>query len=273
MKNILAITKYTFREALSRKIFLVFFGVSTFILLLFLAFFLSTNIDSMIPMLKMQDANSNELVNKIINSLKVLVVSPLFGLGLFLSIFSAASFIPSMLEKGNVELILSKPISRSQIIWGKFWGGILIVLLNVAYLIFGLWVLIGFKFGLWDVGLLYAILTITYTFTVLYGLMILIGILTQSSLLAMMSTYLIFFILSPLLAVRDKLELLINNNIVNKVIDGLYYFFPKTSELASYTLNLTIGKSNVELQPILSSFLFLILTMYMSIIIFNKKDY
>ncbi len=274
MRNIYEMTKYTLKEAFSRKIFLVFFGVSSFILILFIIFFLFSNINSMTSMVKMNGKENIDLVAKIIEGIKAIIVAPLFGIGLFLSVFSASSFIPNLLEKGSVELFLSKPVSRRQIIWGKFWGGTIVVFVNVAFLIIGVWLLIGLKFGVWDLSFLTTIFTITFTFGVLYGLIILVGILTQSSLLAMMITYLIFFILSPVLASRDKLELLIHNKIVNWFIDGLYYLIPKTSEMATYTVNLAIGKYNgIELQPFLSSFLFMILTLYIGIIIFNKKDY
>lgn len=274
MKNILTISDYTFREALSRKIFLTFFVVSTFTLIIFGLIFATVGISELVPVVSMNGTNTLDNVNaELVKFFKMLIVVPLFGGGLFLSIFSVSSFIPNMLEKGSIDLILSKPISRSQIIWGKFIGGTAMVFVNVAYLVIGIWLLIGIKFGIWNIDILATIITITFGFMVLYSLIILVGILTRSSVLAMMLTYIIFFIFSPLLASRENIYMLFNNKFVEYLLDSLYYFLPKTSEIGKITSELALGIGISEYQPLITSFLFLILNLSLSIIIFSKKDY
>lgn len=272
MRNILTISNFTIREALSRKIIVAFFAISTFVILVFAALFAFVSYEDLINVSTKNDPMMS-MASELVKGLKLFIVAPLFGGGLFLSIFSASSFIPNMLEKGNVDLLLSKPISRTQLILGKFLGGVLIVFLNIAYLIISIWILIGFKFGIWEPSLLYSILTISFTFAVLYSLIILIGILSQSSVLAMMISYLIFFILSPIFNARDSISLFIKNPFFNSIMDVLYYITPKTSELGSITTELSMGYGTTSYQPILTSFAFLVLVLYISIIIFNKKDY
>ncbi len=274
MRNILTITNYTFREALSRKIFLTFFGVSSLVLLVFAILFLSVSIEDMMPVVQTNGRNPfDDVIPKLTEFFKTFIVVPLYGGGLFLSIFSVSSFIPNMLEKGSIDLLLSKPVSRNQIILGKFFGGSVMVLVNVAYLVIGIWFLIGLKFGDWGIGMFYAIITITFTFMVLYSLIILVGILTRSSILAMMITYLLFFIFSPILAARDNIYILFDNKFVEFIIDAIYYTLPKTQELGSITADLARGSGIEEMQPVLTSFLFMILTLGLAIITFNKKDY
>ena len=273
MKNILTLTNFTLREAFSRKIFITFIGVSTFILLIFSILFATTSLDDITSSIQLSGGSNQDALYEIVKFFRVTIVIPLYGLGLFLSIFSTSSFIPNMLEKGNIDLLLSKPVSRSQIIWGKFLGGTLVVFINIAYLVIGIWLLIGLKFGNWEPDLLYTILTITFTFSVLYSLIILIGIATRSSLLAMMMTYLIFFILSPVLSARDKIMMLTDSKIVENLLDGLYYILPKTNELGELTSNIATGSSIGDYQPIVTSLIFMILSLTLSIIIFSKKDY
>jgi len=273
MTNILTISNFTIREALSRKIIITFFAISTFVLLIFTLLFTLIPFEDLSGMVNAKGSDPINIAREIVKGMKLFVVAPLFGGGLFLSIFSASSFIPNMLEKGSVDLILSKPVSRAQIILGKFLGGVLIVAINIAYLIFILWVLIGIKFGIWDPDLLYSIFTITFTFASLYSLIILVGILTQSSILAMMLSYMIFFILSPILAARDTISVFLDSKIIEIIMDGLYYIIPKTSELGSLTTELALGYGIDDLQPLISTFIFLVLVLYLSIIIFSKKDY
>jgi ABC-type transport system involved in multi-copper enzyme maturation permease subunit len=272
MKNIILTAQLTLREALSRKIFIAFAGISSFILLIFIILFASLNTNEFTGMIK-NHGEQIEFSAEIAYGLKVLIIAPLFGLGIFLSIFSASSFIPNMLEQGNIDLLLSKPISRHQLILGKFFGGLAVVALNIAYAVIGFWFLVGIKFGVWDANFLLTIFSITFTFAALYGLIIFIGILTRSSILAMMLSYIIFFILSPVLNMRETIYSIIDSNLLKFILDSLYYIFPKITELGNLTTELSAGSGITEWQPILTSFLFMILTLYGGIFIFSKKDY
>ncbi|MCF8240484.1 MAG: ABC transporter permease [Melioribacteraceae bacterium] len=274
LSNIWTITKGTFREALAKKIFLVFFGVSTFVLLIFILLFSFLKIEEFLPVINGQkEGETLNLIKQISLFFKMIVVVPLFGGGIFLSIFAVSNFIPNLLEKGNVDLFLSKPIARYQILLGKYLGGLIVVFLNIAYIVLGVWLLIGFKFGNWEFGFLSSILTITYTFALLYAFIIFIGVVTRSSILAMMISYLIFFIFSPLLLARDKISILIDSKPVEYILDGLYYLLPRTSELGAITGSLAESGSIPNWEPVFTSFGFMILSLLGAITIFSKKDY
>lgn len=273
MYNILEITKQTIREAFARKIFIMFAGVSSLVLILFIITFATVGLEDLSGSIQMDAGRDLGILEEVVGGIKLFIVIPLFGGGLFLSIFSASSFIPNMLEKGNIDVLLSKPISRAQIIFGKFLGGTLVVLVNIAYLVIGIWFLIGLKFGIWHLSFLLTIVTITFAFAVLYSLIILIGILSQSSILAMMLSYVIFFILSPILSIRDQIMMLADSKVLEIILEGLYYIVPKTSELGSITSDIAVGGSIYDFQPIFTSAVFLILSIALSIIIFSKKDY
>ena len=120
MENIITISNFTIREALSRKIIITFFAISTFVILIFALLFALVSMDDLSGMVQTNSMDSLEIAGEIAKGIKLFVVAPLFGGGLFLSIFSASSFIPNMLEKGSADVIISKPVSRSQIILGKF---------------------------------------------------------------------------------------------------------------------------------------------------------
>lgn len=273
MKNILTLSRLTIREAFARKVFMMFFGVSSFMLLIFAILFSAVSIEDFVVLVDVQEGVPFELIKEVVEFFKMFIIIPLFGGGLFLAIFTTSSFIPNMLEKGNIDLLLSKPVSRGQIIWGKFFGGTFVVFINIAYLVIGIWLLIGIKFGIWDTQFLITIISITFTFAVLYAFMILIGILTRSSILAMMLSYLIFFVLSPVLAARESIFEYINSKVAEHLIDGLYYILPNTSELGKMTTNLAQGIAIADYEPAISALLFMILNLALSIIIFNKKDY
>ena len=273
MNNILNIASLTLKEAIARKIFLWFLGISTFLLLCFAGIFSFVRLEDLTGMVNLKN-NAGDQVNTLIsNAFKLFIVGYLYFIGFILSIISTSSFIPNMLEKGNIDLLLSKPISRMQLILGKYVGGVLVVLLNIFYLIIGIWLLIGLKFTVWDINFLFVILTVTYTFAVLYSFIILIGIITSSSILAMMLSFLSFFIFSPLLAVRDKFLFITDNKVLEAILGFFYYITPQTSELESITSDLAAGGGIGDFEPIITSYIFMILSIVLSIIIFSKKDY
>ena len=273
MNNIWITTLLTIRETFSRKIFILFAGVSTLILFLLGILFVSVGVENM-PLLGSNiKIDGIDMSSEISRSLKLLIISPLYGFGIFLAIFSVSSIIPQMLEKGNIDLLLSKPISRMQLILGTFFGGNIVVFLNLSYLIISLWFMIGLKFGDWDLTFLWSILIITFVFAVLYAMIIFIGVLSNSSILAMMISYIILLILSPILASREVFYNLFESDIAKTLIDGLYYLIPKTAELSSLISEINVGMGIEDFQPLLTSFAFLILNLALSIIIFNKRDY
>jgi ABC-type transport system involved in multi-copper enzyme maturation permease subunit len=272
VKNIYQITLFTLREALARKIFIIFFAVSTLVIVGFIIGFSLFDF-SQFAKVRLGKANEQEILNELLSAMKAMVVGPLFGGGLFLSIFSTAGIISYLLEKGNIDLFLSKPISRLQLILGKYFGGILIVFLNVAYAVIGIWILIGIRFSSWDMTFLYSILTITFAFAVIYSLIILATILTRSSVLALVLSYTIFFIISPILAGREKLFELTNNYTLKVVMDILHYITPQTSELGSISTNLAANGRIQNYEPVWTSVCLCILILSASITIFSKKDY
>jgi ABC-type transport system involved in multi-copper enzyme maturation permease subunit len=259
---------------MARKVFLFFTAISVLAILLtalLLSFF---DTESIISVVGNQPGN-NMILKNIVTTLEMMITAPLSGLCLLLAIFASSSFIPILLEKGTIDLFLSKPVSRAQLIFGKFLGGTIVVFVNIAFLVIGIWLIISIKFSYWDAAFLWSVLIITFTFAVLYSLMVLCGILTRGSMLGMMLAYFIFLILSPVMALlNNKADTLIKNDAVRNIVKGIYYFIPKTSELMGKTItDLATGMGIAELQPLISSFLFLILMMYLSIILFRKKDF
>ena len=107
MNNIWITTWYTVREALARKVFLFFIGLSA------LAIIITAIVVNVLSDAALQSSitahNKDHVLGQIVTSIQLMITTPLVYLGVLLAIFSSASFIPHMLEKGNIDLLLSKP--------------------------------------------------------------------------------------------------------------------------------------------------------------------
>ncbi|MFC1564233.1 hypothetical protein ACFL6G_04810 [candidate division KSB1 bacterium] len=196
----------------------------------------------------------------------------IFTLGLFLSIFSTADLIPGMMLKGRLDLYLSKSISRLQLLIGKFTGSLLVVTLNVVYAIVGLWLVIGVKTGIWNINFLYAGVTIIFMYIVIFTFVLLIGLLSKSTAVIVIATYMIISV-SPLLANRQEIFLLPLSRTVERIIDFFYWILPKYSETAIITRDLVMGDPIYSWTPVISSVLIGIVVLNLSIYIFSKKSF
>jgi len=269
-----AIIVNTLRESLARKIFIVFFAIST-LTLLFFTFILNIDVVdgalAMVSILGKQAPNKVKVAEIIIGAESVIAMA-LFTGGIFLSLFATAYFVPRMLEKGTIDLLISKPLSRPEILLAKYLGGLGIVVLNIVYAVVGIWLVLSLKTGFWNVGFLYAAAMIILTFAVLYCLITFLGITTGSGSVAVMGTYFVMF-LSPFLAQREHLTRLLSNRFYKGILHGLYYVLPKVAELGKITGKLVAGKEVTHWMPLWSSITFGAVLLAASVIIFSRKDF
>jgi len=265
MKNVWLMTLFTLRESISKKVFIAF---SIFVLLMLVGVFFAASLglgetlkqnpigfDQMMILFKMGTANF------------------VLSFGFLLSIFACASFIPSLLEKGTIDLFLSKPVSRAQLLFGKYLGGVLIFFIHIFVLICGIWLIAGIKYGHWDLSFLPLLLSSLFYFAILDAVLLLFGVLTKSSGISMMLAYLLMFV-SPLLANRDKIFIFLQGKeTLKSIIDGIYYVLPKLHEIQNIPKMLALNEGKIDPQILISSFLFLLVVMYSGFYLFEKNDY
>src|SRR5262249_22644763 len=102
------------------------------------------------------------------------------GITMLLSAIITAFFIPNMLRKGTIDLLLSKPIHRTVLLVYKFIGGLSFMFLNTVIIVVGIWVVLGLRSGIWAPGFLLIIFILTFEFAIFYSVSTLFGVLTRS---------------------------------------------------------------------------------------------
>ncbi|MBX9584251.1 MAG: ABC transporter permease [Gemmataceae bacterium] len=107
---------------------------------------------------------------------------------LLVSVIITAGFVPNMLAKGSLDLLVSKPIGRSRLLIYKYVGGLTFVFLLAAFTGAGVWLAVGLRTGLWTPHFLALIPILTFYFAVLYSVSTLAGVLTRSTLFAILAT-------------------------------------------------------------------------------------
>lgn len=108
--------------------------------------------------------------------------------GVLTAILVTSSIIPQTFEAGAIDLLLSKPISRSLLFLTKFFGGCSFILLNVVYFITGLWLYVGFRFEIWDTKLFLCIPVFLFVFTIYYSVSALTGVIWKNAIISVVFT-------------------------------------------------------------------------------------
>jgi len=120
------------------------------------------------------------------------------GIALLLSTILTASFLPGMLAKGTVDLLIVKPIHRSTLFAYKFVGGLLFMFLNTAVIMGGLWLVIGLQTGTWLTSLLACIPIFTFQFAIFYSVMAVVAVWTRSTIVCILLALLTWVVLFTL---------------------------------------------------------------------------
>lgn len=103
------------------------------------------------------------------------------GAAPLLALFSMASVIPKTLKSGQAALLFTKSRGRSEVLLGRFAGGILFAAIPATICVTGLFLSLGWRLGVWENRLFFAIPFALMFFTVLAAVTVMLGVLTKSS--------------------------------------------------------------------------------------------
>lgn len=125
---------------------------------------------------------------------------------LFISVVITSGFIPNLLQKGSVDLAISKPIGRSRLLVYKYVGGLIFTGLLTAFTVGGSWLVIGLRTGMWNNNFLAAIPLVLAYFSILYAVSTLTAVLTRSMIVAILATLMAWVLFFGIGFVNRKIE-------------------------------------------------------------------
>ena len=108
--------------------------------------------------------------------------------GVFIAILVTAPLIPRTFNAGEIDLLLSKPVARPLLFLTKFLGGCTFIVLNAAYFILGLWLIVGIQFGIWNGRLLLCIPVFLFVFSVYYAVSAYAGLVWRNAIVSVILT-------------------------------------------------------------------------------------
>ncbi len=128
------------------------------------------------------------------------------ALGGFAAILVTASMITQTFEAGSIDLLLSKPVSRSLVFLTKFLGGCVFIGLNALYFIAGMWLVMGLRFDLWISKLWWCIPVFLFMYIVFYSVCALAGVVWRNTIVAIVLTIAFWGVGYVVLIVKSTME-------------------------------------------------------------------
>jgi ABC-type transport system involved in multi-copper enzyme maturation permease subunit len=272
MNATFALIRDTFREAFARRIFWGFFGCcSALLLFLLLVTRVDVNVGGLPSASDIGGAATPAAEYSVLQT-QSLIAMLLYYAGTALAVFASAGLVSAMFEPGRIELLLSKPLSRTHLLLGRYLGNVLLVAANILYLIAGSWIIFGIKTGVWGAGFLISSLFTILNFSVLLAVIVLVGVLWDSSAVAIMVTFAIM-IVTPILSQIATMDQIFGSDSSRMVVKGLYEVLPKTSELGSMARRVIVHQPIESWMPVWTTALFGAVVLALGVRRFSQKTF
>jgi hypothetical protein len=115
-------------------------------------------------------------------------------IGSILGLVSTAGIFPDFMAGGSIDLYLSKPISRLRLFLTKYIGGLLFVTLQISVFAIASFLLLGIRGHTWEPAVFLSIPLVVIMFSYLFSICVLLGVMTRSTIAALLLTVLCWFI-------------------------------------------------------------------------------
>lgn len=109
-----------------------------------------------------------------------------------LALISTSGMIPDLVSSGSIELSLSRPISRVRLLLTKYAAGLMFVALQAGVFAVGTILVLGVRADAWSLKPLLIIPIVTVFFSYLFSICTLVGLVTRSTLLALLATVIVW---------------------------------------------------------------------------------
>lgn len=115
-------------------------------------------------------------------------------LAAILALISTASVVPELVASGSIDMMLSKPITRTRLFLTRWVTGLFFAGIQALVFVTASFLVIGIRGGVWEPALFIAVPVVIVFFSYLYCVCALVGLLTRSTVASLLLT-LVFWLL------------------------------------------------------------------------------
>jgi ABC-2 type transport system permease protein len=285
MKVLYANIEDVMREAAARWTLVAYFFLSTLFLIIFASAINLDIVDGALAGAKLfgkevQMGGANDIsIEKLVLGFETGFSGFLYLFCTFLAIFATAHLVPRMQEKGTIDLYLARPVGRVRLLLTRYVAGLILAGSNVIYLMGSIWAVVAWKTGVSNSRFLLAGSIIFLMIAALLAFAFLVGVVTSSTAVSIMSTYGIFTF-GMMLGGHDKLAAAVSKQWQANTIETLYWVFPKSLELLTGVVKFVGGEQvperimrSLTLAPFLTTAAFGAGCLILASWLFTRKEF
>jgi ABC-2 type transport system permease protein len=283
MKVLVANIEEVMREAAARWTLIAYFFLSSIFILIFASAINLDIVDGALAGAKLfgKEVEMNDAISieKLVLGFESGFSAILYFLCTFLAIFATAHLVPRMQEKGTIDLYLSRPVGRVKLIMSRYVAGLLLAGSNVLYLIGTIWLIVMWKTGVVHPRFLLGGAVIMFIIATLMAFAFLIGVITSSTAVSIMTTYGLFFF-GVMLVGHDRIAAAVSKEWQAALINGLYWIVPKTAELGGAVVAFVSGgqapeqlQQQLTWSPFLTTAAFGVVCLVLASWLFTRKEF
>lgn len=271
------------REAAARWTLIAYFLLSTIFLIIFASAINLDIVDGALAGAKLfgKDVQVRDEISieKLVLGFESGFSAILYFLCTFMAIFATAHLVPRMQEKGTIDLYLARPVSRTTLLLTRYLAGLLLAATNIVYLMGSIWLIVMWKTGVVHPRFFLAGAIILFVIATLLAFAFLVGVITSSTAVSIMTTYGLFFFALMLVA-HDRIAAAVSKEWQAWVINTLYWVIPKTAELGQAVVAFVAADKAPErlsrvltLSPFLTTAAFAVGCLILASWVFNRKEF
>jgi ABC-type transport system involved in multi-copper enzyme maturation permease subunit len=273
----------TFRELWAKRIVLGLFLISSLVLLV-ITFALNLDVvegsleglrlfgEEASPDPEQGGPSGGQLsLSRVVIAVESIVAGAAYWVGILLALFASSGLFSDLQAPGRVELMLSKPIGRLQVLVGHVLGVWAAISALTVYLMGGTWLIMSLKSGVWNPRFLVSTLLVIGMFAVMYGAVMLMNVWTGSTALTLIVAYGLIFVSLVLAGAGEIAPFL--GPVGEPVFWGLYHVLPNFTEVTTLVTALAKDQPVSSWYPLLSSLLFGAAAYGLTGLLFVRRDF
>jgi len=110
------------------------------------------------------------------------------NVGIIVAIIATAGMFTSLLQRGSIEVLLAKPMSRTKLFFSRYLGTLTFIAFHGTVFVLLTFLVMGLRWGVWLPGYLLSIPLIVLLYSYLQCVSVLVAIVTRSTVTAIMLT-------------------------------------------------------------------------------------
>jgi ABC-type transport system involved in multi-copper enzyme maturation permease subunit len=173
-------------------------------------------------------------------------------LGITLMIIATAGAFPAMMEKGAIDVLLGKPISRTRLFLYKYFAGLTFVVIQATLFVGLTFLVMGWRWEVWIPGYLASIPLLALLFSYVYCVSVLVAVATRSTVAAILlslASWVVFALVHQAPGLFEQFPELQTHATAYRTVRAVSWIPPKTGDITYLAARCANAGTSLDIVP------------------------